>query len=60
MDGSFEDGWYKHPTLGLIKIFQKNNSWVYQCYTTSGEKPLSKDRPLDQWTWALSEPQKEL
>ncbi|OGR07696.1 MAG: hypothetical protein A2511_00640 [Deltaproteobacteria bacterium RIFOXYD12_FULL_50_9] len=57
MDGSFQEGWYKHPTLGLIKIFQKNYTWVYMCYASNGQKPLSKDRPLDQWTWALSEPE---
>ncbi len=56
MDGSYAEGWYKHPNHGLIKIFLKDGrEWVYQCYTTNGDKPLSKDRPLDSWTWALSE-----
>ncbi|MBU0730863.1 MAG: hypothetical protein KKA70_14090 [Proteobacteria bacterium] len=55
MDGTFQEGMYTHPNLGLIKILFKNNNWVYQCYTKSGDKPLSKERPLDQWTWALSE-----
>ena len=61
MDGSFAEGWYNHPNLGLIKIFLKEGrDWVYQCYTKNGEKPLSKDRPLDSWTWALSESTDEI
>ncbi len=55
MDGPFKDGMYTHPSLGLIKIFIKNESWVYQCYKSSGLKPLSAPKPLDQWTWAMSE-----
>jgi hypothetical protein len=55
MDGPFRDGMYSHPSLGLIKIFTKNDTWVYQCYTSSGTKPLSTPKPLDQWTWAMSE-----
>ncbi|MFH7319168.1 hypothetical protein ACHHRT_01005 [Desulfurivibrio sp. D14AmB] len=56
MEGSFREGWFKHPTLGLIRIFIKGPDWVYVCYTSNGEKALSKERPLDSWTWALSEP----
>ena len=57
MDGTFKNGWYNHPSLGLIKIFLNDISeWVYQCYAQNGHKPLSKERPLDSWTWALSEP----
>jgi len=57
MDGAMTPGWYNHPQLGLIKIFtNKHNEWVYQCYSKSGTKALSKERPLDQWTWALCEP----
>lgn len=56
MDGQYIPGWYIHPNLGLIKIYQRDATWVYQCYTKSGSKPVSRERPLDQWTWALSEP----
>ena len=56
MDGMFAEGWYEHPSLGLIKIYLKSGEWVYQCYTKNGQKALSKERPLDSWTWALSEP----
>ncbi|MFC1524704.1 hypothetical protein ACFL6N_07935 [Thermodesulfobacteriota bacterium] len=56
MDGTYQEGMYSHPSLGTIRIFQKNNNWVYQCYTTRGHKPLSRERPIDPWTWALSEP----
>ncbi|MBI5559175.1 MAG: hypothetical protein HY885_16250 [Deltaproteobacteria bacterium] len=59
MDGQFKSGWYIHPNLALIKISQKGQLWVYQCYTASGQKAISKERPLDQWTWALSEPSRE-
>ena len=55
MDGTFTAGWYNHPTLGLIRVYLKGNEWVYQCYTQNGQKALSKERPLDSWTWALSE-----
>ena len=55
-DGTYEAGWFSHPNLGLIKIFlNKSSKWVYQCYAERGHKPLSAERPLDQWTWALSE-----
>lgn len=60
MDGTYEAGWFTHPNLGLIKIFlDKNAKWVYQCYAQMGHKPLSAERPLDQWTWALSERKQE-
>ncbi len=55
MDGTFKDGMYIHPNLGLIKIFIKDGDWVYQCYKSNGSKPLSAPKPLDQWTWAMSE-----
>ena len=55
MDGQFKPGWYIHPNLALIKIFQKGPRWVYQCYTKNGQKAVSKERELDTWTWALSE-----
>ncbi|OGQ98437.1 MAG: hypothetical protein A2505_06425 [Deltaproteobacteria bacterium RIFOXYD12_FULL_55_16] len=55
MDGPHIEGWYEHPNLGLIRIFLKGSSWVFQCYTHNGQKALSKERPLDIWTWALSE-----
>ena len=55
MEGQMREGWFKHPNLGLIKILQKANNWYYQCYNQKGTKALSKERPLDQWTWALSE-----
>lgn len=56
MDGTFTEGWFNHPNLGLIKIYLSSGDWVYQCYTKNGQKALSKERPLDSWTWALSEP----
>ena len=56
MDGSFSEGWFNHPNLGLIRIYTKGAEWVYQCYTKNGKRALSKERPLDGWTWALSEP----
>ena len=55
MDGSYKDGMYTHPSLGLIKIFIDDGEWVYQCYTSNGAKPVSNPKPLDQWTWAMSE-----
>ncbi len=60
MDGQFAEGWYKHPQLGLLKIFMdKTKSWVYQCYTSNGAKPLSKEKDLDQWTWVLCEAEEQ-
>jgi hypothetical protein len=56
MDGPVKEGFYNHPNLGVIKIFQKNESWVYQCYTRNTQKAVSRERSLDTWTWALSEP----
>ena len=56
MDGTFIEGWFNHPNLGLIKIYLTGGDWVYQCYTKNGQKAVSKERPLDSWTWALSEP----
>jgi len=56
MDGQISAGWYRHPQLGLIKIsIDESSSWTYQCYSDSGTRPLSKKKPLDQWTWALSQ-----
>jgi len=55
MEGSYTEGWFTHPTIGLIRISQKNMDWYYQCYTRNGQKAVSKERPLDTWTWALSE-----
>ncbi len=62
MDGKYQEGWFNHPNHGLIKIFlsEKRGEWVYQCYSNSGAKALSMERPLDQWTWALSESNEEL
>ena len=57
MDGNYKEGFFKHPTLGKINVFenQKQKIWVYKCYTKNGRRALSKERRLDQWTWALSE-----
>ena len=55
MDGNFRECWMEHPSLGLIKVFQDDLDWVYQCYTRNGQKPVSKEKPLDSWTWALAE-----
>jgi len=55
MDGTFTEGWFTHPSQGLIRVFLKGGEWVFQCYTKNGQKALSKERPLDSWTWALSE-----
>lgn len=60
MDGAVTPGWYDHPQLGLIKIFQKNHEWVYVCYSHNGEKALSRPKPIDQWLWALSKPNKKM
>lgn len=54
MQGAYEAGFYEHPNLGLIKIFTKDGTWVYQCYKRNGSKPLSGPKPLDQWTWTMS------
>ncbi len=54
MEGQYQAGFYEHPNLGLIKIFSKDGSWVYQCYKRNGSKPLSSPKPLDQWTWTMS------
>ena len=54
MDGQITAGWYRHPKLGLIKIFENDKrSWVYQCYSESGTRALSKEKSMDSWTWAL-------
>lgn len=55
MEGPYKEGWYTHPNLGLIKITRGEADMVYQCYTKNAQKPLSKERPLDAWTWTLSE-----
>ncbi|MFH1019257.1 MAG: hypothetical protein V1782_01395 [Pseudomonadota bacterium] len=55
MDGTYSEGWFTHPNHGLIRVFNKGGEWVYQCYSQSGQKALSKERPLDSWTWALSD-----
>lgn len=56
MDGTFQEGWYMHPKEELIRISQnEEGNWVYRCYSVNGKRALSKDRPLDSWTWALSE-----
>ena len=56
MQGNYESGWFEHPSLGLIKVFPNaSGDWVYRCYNQNGDKPLSKERPMDQWIWALSE-----
>lgn len=58
MDGAFSEGWFQHPNLGLIKIHKTSaQSWVYVCYTSSGSKAVSKERPLDAWTWTLCQPE---
>lgn len=56
MEGSYKEGWYHHPSLGLIRVFVSGSDWVYVCYTRNGKKALSKERTIDGWTWALSEP----
>ena len=55
MNDTYTEGWFTHPNHGLIKIFLKNGSWLYLCYSHNGQKALSKERPLDRWIWALSE-----
>ena len=57
MDGQISPGWYRHPKLGLIKVFMnENQDWVYQCYSDSGSRVLSKEKSIDSWTWALCAP----
>jgi len=57
MDGQVTAGWYRHPKLGLIKIFEnKNRLWVYQCFSESRARALSLEKEMDKWTWALCEP----
>ncbi len=56
MDGAIEAGWFVHPQNDLIRVFQSGTQWVYQCYSSTGTRVLSKERPLDSWTWALSAP----
>lgn len=54
MDGQITAGWYRHPKLGLIKVFENDKrAWVYQCYSESGTRALSKEKSVDNWTWAL-------
>lgn len=61
MDGQMIEGWYNHPRQGLIKIFiNEKQEWVYQCYSDSGTRVLSKERTIDSWTWALCEPSNKL
>ena len=56
MEGQMNSGWYKHPQLGLIKIYSNDrHEWVYICYSDSGTRVLSKEKPMDSWTWALCE-----
>ena len=57
MEGPVKEGFYNHPNNGVIRIFQKENgNWVYQCYTQNAQKAISREKSLDNWTWALSEP----
>ena len=60
MDGPIASGWYEHPKQGLIRIFQKNGQWVYVCYTSNGQKPLSRPKAVDPWLWALSQKNEEM
>lgn len=54
MDGQITAGWFRHPKLELIKVFENDKqTWVYQCYSESGKRALSKEKALDSWTWAL-------
>ena len=57
MDGNYSEGWYRHPQLGLIKVFEneEKGQWVYQCFSDSGARALSLEKPIDGWTWALAE-----
>ncbi len=59
MDGAYSEGWFQHPNFGLLKIHKNSGqTWVYECYTTSGSKAVSKERPLDLWIWTLCQPDK--
>jgi len=54
MDGQINPGFYRHPKLGLIKVFaNEKQDWVYQCYSDSGSRALSTEKLIDNWTWAL-------
>ena len=54
MDGQVTTGWYRHPKLGLIKIFvNEKREWVYQCFSESRARALSREKEMDNWTWAL-------
>ncbi len=54
MDGPIKEGWFRHPQQGLINVFiGKKGTWAFQCYSDNGSRVLSKERDLDQWTWAL-------
>lgn len=57
MDGQVTAGWFQHPKLGTINIYESNRrTWVYKCYSESGTRPLSTEKELDTWTWALCIP----
>lgn len=57
MEGKITGGWYQHPKLGRIKIYENDKrEWVYQCYSESGQRALSKEKNLDAWVWALCFP----
>jgi hypothetical protein len=43
-----------YPTLGLLKITRNKAGWLLLLHRR-GHKPLSMQRSLDQWIWALSE-----
>ena len=55
MEGNFQEGWYEHNSLGLIKVQEGPKGWVYVCYASNGQRTLSRPKPLDTWTWALAE-----
>lgn len=56
MDGAIRKGFYRHPQLGLIRISERNGTWVYYCYSSDGSRLLSvKPKKLDNWLWAMSE-----
>ncbi len=58
MDGQIIEGWYRHPSSGLIKVFlNSSESWVYQCYSDNGARALSREKQMDSWTWALCQPE---
>jgi len=54
MEGPYAVGWYRHPSLGLIRVFVEKGVWLYRCYSESGDRVLSRDKTLDSWTWAFS------